>query len=222
MIQHQGWQKFFGLFFLEAWQSNFCLLEGQTFSQLILPALSLYNIIYTVLWYVVRPAAGPAFPTVPSTALEVLVVNSALIAGFPLFKDISPAVLEKIAAISKEFSLAEGQTVFREGEKADHLHFLIKGGLALRVNIMSKPESVTVSFISKAYECFGWSGLVAPHYYTASAFCEEDCQVLDIDGKGLMQILSDHPEAGFLVMHRMAELISYRLRNSRVALLKTM
>jgi CRP/FNR family cyclic AMP-dependent transcriptional regulator len=150
------------------------------------------------------------------------VVNSDLLAGFPLFKDVSPAVLEKIAAISEELTFAAGQSVFREGERADKLHFLLKGSLALRVNIMSKPESITVSFVAKSYECFGWSGLVAPHYYTASAFCEEPCQVMDIAGKELMQILTDNTDAGFIVMHRMADLISHRLRNSRQALFKTM
>jgi CRP-like cAMP-binding protein len=150
------------------------------------------------------------------------VVNSDSLAAFPLFKDISQNVLEKIAAISEEHGFDEGQTAFREGEKADKLHFLIKGSLALRVNIMTRPESVTVSFVTKSYECFGWSGLVAPNYYTATAYCEEKSQVLDVDGKQLMQILSDNPDAGFIVMHRMAELISYRLRNSRQALLKTL
>jgi CRP-like cAMP-binding protein len=154
--------------------------------------------------------------------LEVLVVNSDLLAGFPLFRDISPEVLGKIAALSEELSFNEGQSVFREGEKADKLHFLLKGSIALRVNIMSKPESVTVSFVSKANECFGWSGLVEPHYYTASAFCEEPSRILDIAGKQLLKILSDNPEAGFMVMHRVAEMISYRLRNSRLALLKTL
>ncbi len=149
-------------------------------------------------------------------------VNSDFIAGFPLFKDVTPAVLEEIAAISEELSFSEGQAVFREGEKADQLHFLVKGSLALRVNIMTKPDSVTVSFVSKSYECFGWSGLVEPHYYTASAYCEEPTQTLDVDGKKLMKILSDHPADGFMVMHRMAELISQRLRNSRQALLKTL
>jgi CRP-like cAMP-binding protein len=150
------------------------------------------------------------------------VVNSDVLAGFPLFKDLSPVVLGKIAALSKELSYEEGQSVFREGEKADKLHFLLQGSLALRVNIMSKPESVTVSFVAKANECFGWSGLVEPHYYTASAFCEEPTRILDIAGKELLKVLTENPEAGFVVMHRMAEMISYRLRNSRLALFKTL
>ena len=149
-------------------------------------------------------------------------INSASLASFPLFHNVSPAVLEKIVAISEELAISEGQTVFREGEKADTLHFLISGSIALRVNIMSKPDSVTVSFVTKASECFGWSGLVSPHYYTASAYCEEDSKILAISGNELMEILTTNPDAGFKVMHRVAELVSDRLRNSRQALLKTL
>lgn len=149
-------------------------------------------------------------------------VSLTLLAGFPLFKDVSPDVLEKIAAISEEFSFAKGQTIFREGEKADKLHFLIKGSVALRVNIMTKPESVTVSFLEKSYECFGWSGLVEPHFYTASAYCEEDCKIMTVSGRELLQILAHNTDSGFIVMHRIASLVSDRLRNSRQALLKTL
>ena len=38
----------------------------------------------------------------------------------------------------------------------------------------------------------------------------------------LLQILSDNPDCGFKVMHRMANLVSERLRNSRQALIKTL
>jgi CRP/FNR family transcriptional regulator, cyclic AMP receptor protein len=149
-------------------------------------------------------------------------VNPALLASIPLFKDISPEILEKIAAFSEEHTFSEGQTVFREGEKADKLHFLMTGGIALRVNIMTRPESLTVSYVSKANECFGWSGLVSPHHYTASAYCEENCHIMTISGDGLLEVLAQNTDAGFKVMHRIANLVSDRLRNSRQALLKTL
>jgi toluene monooxygenase system ferredoxin subunit len=149
-------------------------------------------------------------------------IDPALFTRFPLFQDISPVILEKIAAISHEEVRKQGETVFREGQTADKLHFLLKGSVALKVSIMSKPDSVTVSFVSKPYECFGWSGLVAPHHFTASAYCDEDSSVLVVDGTELMKILSSNTEAGFKVMSRIAELVSDRLRNSRQALLKTL
>jgi len=150
------------------------------------------------------------------------VVSSSSINAYPLFKDLPTPVLEKIAAISEEIDYKENQAIFREGEKADKVDFLIKGSVALRVNIMSKPESLTVSFVTKSNECFGWSGLVSPHYYTATAHCEEDCRVMTIPGDKLLQILSDNSDAGFKVMHRIANLVSERLRNSRQALIKTL
>ena len=149
-------------------------------------------------------------------------VNPSSLAAFPLFIDVSQDVLGKISAISDELSFNEGQIIFREGERADKLHFLISGSVALRVNIMSKPDSVTVSFVSKSNECFGWSGLVSPHHYTASAYCDENSKIMTVSGDGLLQILAANPDAGFKVMHRIANLVSDRLRNSRQALLKTL
>ncbi len=149
-------------------------------------------------------------------------IDPALFTRFPLFQDISPVILEKIAAISHEHVLAKGEAVFREGQTAQKLHFLLKGSVALKVSIMSKPDSVTVSFVAKAYECFGWSGLVRPHHYTASAYCDEETSILEMDGEELVKILSANPEAGYKVMSRIAELVSDRLRNSRQALLKTL
>jgi CRP-like cAMP-binding protein len=154
--------------------------------------------------------------------LEDIVVKSDYLSGFPLFRDISPAVLEQIAAISEEITFLAGQSVFREGEKAEHVHFLIKGSLALKVNIMTRPDSVTVSFVEKSFECFGWSGMVPPSHFTATAYCEQDSSILAIPGKDLLKILSANRDDGYLVMQRMAEMISDRLRNSRQALLKTL
>jgi CRP-like cAMP-binding protein len=149
-------------------------------------------------------------------------ITTDVISQFSLFKGLSDSLLKEIAAIGKEISVKKGEYVFREGEKADQLHFLISGSIALRVKLTSKPEHVTVSFVGKPYESFGWSGVVPPYHYTSSAICEEDSQILVVPGEKFMQILEKHPEAGFIVMRRIAEIIADRLRNSRQALLKTL
>jgi CRP/FNR family cyclic AMP-dependent transcriptional regulator len=149
-------------------------------------------------------------------------ITTDVISQFSLFKGLSDSLLKEIAAISKEASAKKGEYIFREGEKADQLHFLVSGNIALRVKLTSKPEHVTVSFVGKPYESFGWSGVVPPYHYTSSAICEEDSQILVVSGEKFMQILEKHPEAGFIVMRRIAEIIADRLRNSRQALLKTL
>ncbi|MBI3167372.1 MAG: cyclic nucleotide-binding domain-containing protein [Chloroflexi bacterium] len=148
-------------------------------------------------------------------------IDTEILSQFSLFNGLPDSLLKEIAAIGNETSAKQGEFVFHEGEKADKLHFLLKGSVALRVKLTSRPESVTVSFISSPYQSFGWSSLVAPHHYTSSAECDEDSNLLIIPADPFMKLLEKHPEHGFTVMRRIAEIIADRLRNSRQALLKT-
>lgn len=148
--------------------------------------------------------------------------TTASLAEFPLFRNLPDSLLEKITALGNELSFSQGETIFREGEGADKLHFLLEGDVLLKVKLTSRPESITVSAVSQRFESFGWSGIVPPYHYTASAVCETDCRVLTIPGESFMKLLNENPEAGFAVMRRLTELVSSRLRNSRQALLKTL
>lgn len=141
---------------------------------------------------------------------------------FPLFKDLPEELLTKLSTLCQEETFTAGETIFREGKPANQLHFLLEGSLVLKVQLTSRPESVTVSAVNRKYESFGWSGVVPPHHYTASAVCEQDCRVLTIPGAALMELLHQYPTAGFLVMQRIAEMIASRLYTSRQALLKTL
>lgn len=144
------------------------------------------------------------------------------LAEFELFRDIPADVLKEVAEIAEEVFVAKGGHVFREGERADKLHLLVKGSIALRVNLTSRPDSVTVSIISLPHQTLGWSGVVAPNHYTASAYCEEDSMLVALPAREFMKILEAHPDSGFKIMVRVTEVISDRLRNSRQALLKTL
>lgn len=149
-------------------------------------------------------------------------INTDVLSQFSLFKGLPESLLNDIAALSEEISIKKGEIIFREGEKADKLHFLINGSVALRVKLTSRPESVTVSFVSSPHQSFGWSGIVAPHHYTSSAECEEDSTLMIISAKPFMKLLEENPESGYKVILRIAEIIADRLRNSRQAFLKTL
>ena len=147
--------------------------------------------------------------------------TNAPLSEFTLFRNLPEELLDKIAALGEEAIFSKGDHIFREGEEADKLHFLLDGKLVLKVNLTSRPESITVSAVGQKYESFGWSGIVPPFHYTASAICETECKVLTIPGDGFMKLLEENPTAGFAVMQRLTELVASRLRNSRQALLKT-
>ena len=144
-----------------------------------------------------------------------------MLAEFDLFKDVSKDTLKEVAAISETVKVKKDDFVFREGELADKLHMLVNGSIVLRVKLTSRPDSVTVSFVNRPHQTLGWSGVVTPNHYTASAVCEEDSELVAIPSGKFMDILAKHPEDGFKVMLRITTIISDRLRNSRQALLKT-
>ena len=148
--------------------------------------------------------------------------TNAPLSEFALFRNLPEELLDKVAALGEEMTYSEGNFIFREGDQADKLHFLLVGEVVLKVNLTSRPESITVSAVSQQYESFGWSGIVPPYHYTASAVCTADCKVLTIPGEGFMNLLEKNTAAGFIVMRRLTELVASRLRNSRQALLKTL
>lgn len=145
-----------------------------------------------------------------------------MLAEFDLFRDVSRGTLEAVAAVCETVKVKKDDFVFREGETADKLHMLVSGSIALRVKLTSRPDSVTVSFVNRPHQTLGWSGVVTPNHYTASALCEEDSELIAIPSDKFMQILDGHPEDGFKIMLRITTIIADRLRNSRQALLKTL
>lgn len=149
-------------------------------------------------------------------------VSNQMLSQIDLFEGLPHEQLEVIAKISEETNCQKGELIFREAAKAEKLYVLLEGKVALRLQISSKPQSITVSVINSSNQSFGWSGLVAPYHYTASALCESDCRLLAIDGQELIQALKQDPKSGFIVMERIATIISNRLRNSRMVLLKAM
>jgi CRP-like cAMP-binding protein len=84
-------------------------------------------------------------------------ITKETLAYFDLFKGIPADVLDEVAGICEDIFVTKDGTVFREGEKADKLHLLVKGSIALRVNLTSRPDSVTVSIVNRPRQTLGWS-----------------------------------------------------------------
>jgi CRP-like cAMP-binding protein len=149
-------------------------------------------------------------------------VTRQIISRIDLFKGIPGEGLEAVSAISEEMDYSQGRAVFTEGSKAQHIYILLEGEITIQVSLTSRSGSITVAVINQPYQSFGWSGVVPPHNYTASAICETDCRLITIKSEELIDVLKQEPNSGFIVMQRISELISRRLRNSRIAMLKTL
>jgi toluene monooxygenase system ferredoxin subunit len=139
-----------------------------------------------------------------------------------LFKDLPEEQITAIAKICQEVNYSKGEMIFDESERAENLYILMEGRVSIRMRLSSKPQSITVSVLNDSPQSFGWSGVVSPYFYTAFAMCEDDCRLLALSGQKLIEVLRQEPVSGFEVMRRISEVISSRLRNSRMVLLKSL
>ena len=130
--------------------------------------------------------------------------------------------MQKIVDITNVITAEVGDEVHHESASAKFLYVLINGEFHLKVQLSSHNQQVTVGMINQSNQCFGWSGVIAPHYYTATAVCQTKTEILEIDGQKLLDILESEPLIGFKVIKGIAQIISSRLRNCRMALLKTL
>ena len=139
-----------------------------------------------------------------------------------LFEGSTDDLLNKVAEIAEEKTFSLGEMVFEEGEKAKWVYILLGGKVRISIDLTSRPTYITVAMLDEPNLTFGWSGIVAPYRYTSTATCEVETRVLAIPGVEFEEILMNEPQCGCGVMKKLNELISSRLRNSRMVLLRTM
>lgn len=145
-------------------------------------------------------------------------IPTQVVSQIDLFAGLSEKLLTTIASRCEEIGCVEGERLFREGERAKGLYFLLEGRVALQVQLSSRLENMTVTVIDSSGQGIGWSAVISPFYYTASALCQTNCSLVAINGQELMQVLEQEPAAGSIVWQRIAGLISSRLRDSRAAM----
>jgi CRP-like cAMP-binding protein len=127
-----------------------------------------------------------------------------------LFKEIASHIIDEIAELAIEESVPSGHVLFRQGDSADYLYILEEGV----VNITIEGQGGTSFPVNQLGQVLGWSALVEPNRYTATAQCVQDSKVIKIDGGRLMRILEKHPREGMMVMRRLAGVIATRLVKS--------
>lgn len=139
-----------------------------------------------------------------------------------LFEGASDGLLTKVAGIAETKNFALGEMIFEEGEKAEWVYILLEGKVRISIDLTSKPTYITVAMLSDPNSAFGWSGVVSPYRYTSTATCEVETRILAIPGIKFEEILDEETDCSCRVMKKLAELISSRLRNSRMVLLRTL
>lgn len=133
-----------------------------------------------------------------------------IIAKSLLFQGLPDGFVAEVSAAMQEESFEEGVYLFRRGEPAGKLYVLEEGRVRLMVGELGSVSRT----VRQPGDVFGWSSLLGPGGYTATAQCLTQCRVMTIGGDALNRMLEQNPALGLEFYRRVATLIRQRLIDS--------
>lgn len=130
----------------------------------------------------------------------------------PLFHGVDAQYLALLRPLFERVSYRAGSTVIEQESVADFLYLIEHGRLA----ISYKPydgESITITHVEGG-GLFGWSAVVGSGRYTSSGVAVEDLDAIRIRGSDLRKLCAEHPQAGRVILDRLADAVSARWKDA--------
>ena len=140
--------------------------------------------------------------------------------GCPYFQGVSDKVIKEMAKFFREISFSKGSMILKENSRARRLFILLEGTVSLSTR--RSAGEIVIEIVRKKGSLFGWSALVPPKKYTATAKALEPARALAIQGKEMEFLLKRHPSFGLLFFQKLSSLVATRLYHTRSLLADTM
>jgi CRP/FNR family transcriptional regulator, cyclic AMP receptor protein len=132
----------------------------------------------------------------------------ALLKHHPLFRELSPQVIERLASYMKTRKVARGKTIFAKGDPGTSLVGVLMG--SVRISVASTDGRDVVLNMFHEGEIFGEIALLDGRPRTADATAVSDCELAVIERRDFVQFLRGEPD----VMLKFVEILCARLRRT--------
>jgi len=140
-----------------------------------------------------------------------------IIEQHPFFKGLSKHHIQFIVGCAKNVRFAEGEVVFREGDRADQFYFVRQGLVA--VELMVPQRGFTTVQTVGAGDVLGWSWLLPPYQWRFGARTLEETRALAFDAACLRNKCESDHDLGYELFKRFSSVITERLEATRLQLL---
>jgi CRP/FNR family transcriptional regulator, cyclic AMP receptor protein len=131
---------------------------------------------------------------------------------FTIFAELSPADLDLVAGITQVREYGADEQVFAEGTAADELFLLTKGKVAIKVQSGDGRQALFDQIT--AGELLGWSAMVEPRVYVASAWTTEPSEVLVVPAARLRELSDANKLMGYEIANGISQVIAKRFGQS--------
>ena len=162
-----------------------------------------------------------------------------ILQGFKFFSELTPEALDKLASKSAQLKFDSDDIVFRFDEPAEYFYGLIEGEVeltlvftdkvlkteieyeqAVHARMVDQERQIVVDTVYPA-QVFGWASIIGRGKRTVTARCTEPSRAFAIPAAEMMAMFDDDHTMGYLLMRRMADIISKRLKNRTEKLIET-
>jgi CRP-like cAMP-binding protein/1-acyl-sn-glycerol-3-phosphate acyltransferase len=139
--------------------------------------------------------------------------------GAPFFEGFDHRDLAELARHATTRTFDPGARVFTEGDPATALFLLVAGTVELSVGLPAGGTVMVVQSVTHAGYPIGWSSLVAPYAYRATATAREPTRLLRLGRDALERYARAHPAVGVALMRAVIGVAGDRLRATRARLI---
>ena len=140
-----------------------------------------------------------------------------LLSDHPFFRELPDADRRLIAGCGRNVRFVSGETIFREGEAADHFYVLREGRVAIEMDVLGKPPFLVTTL--GGGDVLGASWLFPPHRWQFEAVALADTAAVALDAVCLREKCDADPAFGYRLVGRFAALLVQRLQATRLRLL---
>ena len=142
---------------------------------------------------------------------------AAHIAELDFAQGLSPEAMAELAKIARVDRFCAGETLFREGQLYNRLHWVISGRVTLEMTTGASSPKCVLS-LGKG-DILAWSSVVGDGRMTAGAIAMTDTELVGFDAYKLQPLLEADYELGYRLMQSIATSLSRRLLATRLQLL---
>jgi CRP/FNR family cyclic AMP-dependent transcriptional regulator len=137
--------------------------------------------------------------------------------NFPFFASLNSKELDIVSGHIDFFEMDEGKTLFREGDKADCVHFIVDGELeVLKESVSGEKigiDRVVIATLSKG-SSIGEMSLIENSPRSATVRVRTKVILVTLSQKGFSLILDQYPKIGIKILIGLAQLLSRNLRRT--------
>jgi CRP-like cAMP-binding protein/1-acyl-sn-glycerol-3-phosphate acyltransferase len=144
----------------------------------------------------------------------------------PFFETFVPDDIDALAGHAVMHSVPAGDVIVRENEPAEALYMIVVGKVRLSFEtsrVFPKrgtpgKDQTLIRTLTEPGRIIGWSALVEPYHYRATATAIEDTHLLVFERQWLERRAEENPQFGIELMTRILWVLGNRLRETRIRL----